>query len=376
MKNGAGGQGSTLAEQIHMHASLCKDCKLCLRECLFLQGHGSPKTIAEQVDPGDSQSLTMALAAVSAGFAQPSARRGSIRPDCFLPCGVRPSGRDMSILRDTRGFSVTRNSGHRPFSACTVCLKTVRRCFSRLYFRRDKSRNPEKLFRLLQERIPRLGIVLDCCAKPSHDLGCQERFQEIFGEMKRYLVARGVKTVLVACPSCHRVFSRYGDPLKVQTVYEEMAVDGSYSGRFRATVTVHDPCIMREARTVQEAVRSLLAQRGVDIVEMDHRGAKTTCCGEGGAVGFFRPELANAWRGRRREEAAGNRIITYCAGCVNYLGRDAAAHVLDLWFESEDKVSGGAKAAAAPWSYLYRLWLKFAFRKMLSGATCVCRPLP
>ena len=39
-----------------------------------------------------------------------------------------------------------------------------------------------RLFRVLQEMIPGLGLVLDCCTKPSQDLGDTAHFSVMFQE--------------------------------------------------------------------------------------------------------------------------------------------------------------------------------------------------
>ena len=52
------------------------------------------------------------------------------------------------------------------------------------------------LYDHLQKTIPSLGIVLDCCTKPSHDLGREKHFHAMFSEMKEYLLQHGIKNVL------------------------------------------------------------------------------------------------------------------------------------------------------------------------------------
>jgi hypothetical protein len=47
--------------------------------------------------------------------------------------------------------------------------------------------------------------MLDCCSKPSHDLGRQHHFETLFGKMRDRLVAAGVQRVILACPSCYAV---------------------------------------------------------------------------------------------------------------------------------------------------------------------------
>jgi len=64
----------------------------------------------------------------------------------------------------------------------------------------------KSLFAHLQKTIPNLGIVFDCCTKPSHDLGRDIHFQAMFNELQNYLLQNGIKNILVACPNCYRVF--------------------------------------------------------------------------------------------------------------------------------------------------------------------------
>ncbi|MDP3284999.1 MAG: (Fe-S)-binding protein, partial [Desulfobacterales bacterium] len=192
-----------------------------------------------------------------------------------------------------------------------------------------------QLYERLKEQIPNLGIVLDCCAKPSHDLGRQEYFEAMFQEMRSYLLEHGIQTVLTACPNCHKIFKNYGNPLRVKTVYEVLAENGRPNIQNKtAVVTMHDPCAVRFEYSVHRAVRNLLAGEGLEIEEMPHRQENTLCCGEGGAVSALSPDLARSWAEKRKEEADGKSVITYCAGCANYLGRITPAyHLLDLIFE-------------------------------------------
>jgi hypothetical protein len=76
------------------------------------------------------------------------------------------------------------------------------------------------------------------------------------------------------------------------------------------------------------------------------------------------PDLAGQWGEIRRTEGEGRRIITYCAGCANFLGKiGPTAHLLDLIFDPAATLSGKAKVAKSPVTYLKRLLLKRSFRK-------------
>ena len=105
------------------------------------------------------------------------------------------------------------------------------------------------------------------------------------------------------------------------------------------------------------------------VEEMDHHGNRTVCCGEGGAVGFLAPELAENWSGILAGEARGRRIISYCAGCVNILeGVTPATHVLDLVFEPEAAMEGKVKVSRAPFTYWNRIRLKGKFSALVNGS--------
>jgi uncharacterized membrane protein YdjX (TVP38/TMEM64 family) len=232
-----------------------------------------------------------------------------------------------------------------------------------------RSQTTLRIYDHLKQYIPSLGIVLDCCLKISHDLGRADYFQAMFREMKDYLVRSGMKKVIVACPNCHRIFSAYGEELKVGTVYEIMdehplPVQEAVAG----VVTIHDPCPLRFSHAVHASVRSLVAKQGLAIEEMPHHGESTVCCGEGGFVAGLSPDLAAQWKKIRKDEAAGRRMITYCAGCTNHLdGITPTSHIVDLLWEPQATVAGKVAFTKAPFSYLNRLKLKRTFKQRITA---------
>lgn len=216
------------------------------------------------------------------------------------------------------------------------------------------------LFAELRRKEPSLGMVLDCCTKPSHDLGRSDFFESVFGEMRGYLLSNGVRRVLTACPSCYKVFKAHGGDLLVETVYEVLDADKEPVGTgARQTVTVHDPCPLRFSEPIQSAVRTLASAQGFDIEEMPHHGAKTFCCGEGASVSCTAPELAETWGRRRAEEACGRPIITYCAGCDATLGKIVETrHILDILFPRRQATGDRRVTPGFPRTCWNRLWLK------------------
>ncbi len=349
----------------------CIDCPNCQRECFFLTKYGTPKAIADRFNPAEKSFQTLPFECSLCGLCA-----------AVCPVDLNPTQMFLEMRRTVVGL------GGGDFPEYTPLLNYEKRGTSRRYTyygfpefcdtvffpgctlpgtRPDKVM---KVYHSINKSIPHLGIVLDCCTKPSHDLGREDYFQAMFGEMRGYLVDKGIKTVLVACPNCFKMFKEYGDPLRVQTVYEVLAEDKGNNGReMPETLTIHDPCVTRFEKPIQEAIRTLIQNQGGTIEEMEHQGAKTLCCGEGGAVGSIAPELAESWGARRKSESRGKRILTYCGGCVNHLNRlTPTHHVLDFFYEPEATLSGKVKGSRTPITYWNRLRLKKRFQKMFPGA--------
>ncbi|MEN6439038.1 MAG: VTT domain-containing protein [Syntrophobacter sp.] len=354
-------------EQIRASLEKCVECNLCVKECAFLKKYGNPKAIGEAFDPTDQARESMPFECSLCGLCT-----------AVCPVDVNPARAFLEMRREI----VRAGGGDYPEHA--VILNYESRGSSRRYTWYSLPRGcdtvffpgcslpgtrPDKVLRLylqMKANLPNLGIVLDCCGKPSHDLGREKRFDAIFGEIKTFLIDHGVHTVLVACPNCRRVFSEYGGTISVRTVYEVLAENGvPENGKVSGVVTVHDPCALRFGEPVHGAVREIIGRKGLEIAEMPHRGEKTFCCGEGGSVGFLSPEFSKKWCDLRKQEAQGWRIVTYCAGCANFLGRVApTSHILDLVYEPEATLAGKVKVSKAPFTYWNRIRLKARLKRM------------
>lgn len=367
---------SVLAEQ-------CKACKLCGKECAFLRKHGRPKDIALKWE--NSQGLP-----------------NSVPFECSL-CGLCSTVCPVKLSPQAMFFEMRRqvvSNGREEFRCHGPILRYERwgrspafslmalppGCdtvfFPGCTLAGTRPKVVLRLFNLLQKTSPSLGVVLDCCSKPSHDLGRIEVFESAFAPLREALLHHGVRRVLVACTSCYDMFKRHGGGLTVETVYEAllstegMAEPLSAKEKVTETVTVHDPCAVRFEPAIQDAVRTLLRLRGLTVEEMPHARDKTLCCGEGGSVPFVERELAGNWGELRREEAAGRRVITYCAGCDNLLGGlMPTSHVLDVYFSPHEALAGRIQAAKPPLTYWNRLRLKRILRKRLAKGVVLERPV-
>jgi Fe-S oxidoreductase len=348
----------------------CIDCPLCQKECQFLQKYGTPKAIADRFNPTKNKFQTLPFECSLCGL-------------CSAVCPVDLNPAQMFL--EMRRIVVRLGGGN--FPEYSPLLNYEKRGISKRYTYYGfpdhchtiffpgcalAGTRPDKVLKVyesVQKSIPNLGIVLDCCTKPSHDLGREDYFQAMFGEMKSHLVEKGIQTVLVSCPNCYQIFKNHGHPLLVRTIYEVLSeiVPGS-TPKGLGVVTVHDPCVTRFEKPIQDAVRALIQSQGGTIEEMEHQKAKTICCGEGGAVGFIAPNLAESWGVKIKSEAKGKTILTYCAGCANGLNKlTPTHHVLDFFYEPGATLSGKVKISQTLITYWNRLRLKKRFRRIIPG---------
>lgn len=355
----------TLTALLNDEADRCTGCGICVNECGFLKLYGTPRDIAKSYDPEDPRKRAV-------GF------ECSL---CSLCSAVCPEGLDPSALfLEMRREAVER--GHGSFAEHKGLLGYERTGVSKRFtwyglpehcdtvffpgcaLPGTRPEATHALYQQLAVTVPALGLVLDCCTKPSHDLGRQEQFEQLFSEMAGWLESQGVRRILVACPNCYKVFSEYAPQFETVTVYELLALSPpNPSGQISSVpVTIHDPCVARFSSSPQEAVRTLLSSMGRTVEEMPHTRTTALCCGEGGAVGALAPDLATGWGALRAAEASQRPIVTYCAGCANHLGkRTEVSHLLDIVFDTPKPSKGLV-------TYLNRLRLKSRFRKELPAA--------
>jgi Fe-S oxidoreductase len=350
-------------------AERCTGCGACAVKCAFLQRYGLPREQAglaenpvEQRERPYGCSLCGLCAAVCPEGLDPGAYFLALRRALAAQgAGPLPAHRRL-LAYEARGFSPRYTLFALPRGCDTVL-------FPGCALPGTRPRVVEALHAHLAKSVAHLGLVLSCCAKPSHDLGRSAFFVDRFGALREGLLAAGVRRVLVACPNCQAMFTRYGEGLACGSVYEFMAENGAPPGlRESRAATIHDPCPTRAMPARSAAVRALARGLGLTLSEMPSREARTICCGEGGGVGLAAPELAGQWTARRVEEAAGRLLLTSCAGCAAYLSRQApAAHILDALFDPERFAAGRVRAARPPFTYLNRILLRRRMRKRLGA---------
>lgn len=324
----------------------CNGCGKCALSCGFLAENGPPGNIVAGRDAIDKAFSCMV---------------------CGLCTKVCPQGLDpASVFLDLRGRSNARPahlSGLARHEAVGSSFPLV------LYALPDKCdtvffpgcglagtrpETSEACFLTLKKHMPDIGIVLDCCIRPSHDMGQKAVFGSRFQTLSQRFAQSGIRRVLTACPGCQATLKMNPD-LSVSTVYEFFAEHGVLSPKgLTGAVSLHDPCVTRSQGPLHDAVRLLLCGMGVYLSELKNNRGKSLCCGKGGGVDA--PGQAR----KIREQADVRRLFTYCSGCSGAL---SAEHLLDHLL----KPMGGRpfRVYGYPRAYAERLLLKRRLNRMI-----------
>lgn len=296
----------------------CLDCGKCVSSCAFLQRHGSPGQVAEAWLAGRADPQTPFQCSLC-GLCQAICPRGA-RPAEFFQAwreAVADQGRDW---RPYRGLLSYQRWGARPVLSqhhLPAGCQTV--FFPGCALPGAEPDLVWRTWRHLAQAEPSLGLVLDCCWRPSAYLGRREEHQTGLARLLERLAAAGVRRIWAACPNCLRSLGGAGGAggeLEVASVYQALADLAPPAGGPPGAVSLHDPCVSRFDDDIQAAARRLLGQAGLELVELEASGRQTICCGEGGGAGLVAPDLAKTWLERRRAALDGLPLVTYCAGCL------------------------------------------------------------
>ncbi len=340
----------------------CRRCVICRQKCLFLQTYGSPGIIRKAYlnDPIKWQKIAFLCSLCG--------RCTAVCPRKYAPAQMFLEFRRKAVKNDLVDFKrykplldyekMGMSKGFRFYYLPPDCRSVF---FPGCALAGTRPKLVEKTFKALQQIHPRLGIILDCCIKPSHDLGRQDFFMRKMQLFLSRLKKQGIRRLIVTCPSCLATFKTYAHGMDVQTAYEILSARQSDAVEQRSqSVVIHDACQARFDPVVHHSIRTLVKKKGIRVEELPDNREKTLCCGEGGAVGFLSPPFADDWTDRRLKDFNNQKTACYCAGCTARFDRKADAfHVLDLFFDPDKALAGRCRGTPSPMTYSNRLILKF-----------------
>ena len=193
----------------------------------------------------------------------------------------------------------------------------------------------EEAYRYLLEKRPRTGILLGCCGVPAEWAGDEPLAQSTAGRIRDQWRAMGEPTVILACPTCRKMFDRHLPEIETTYVYRMIEQHGLPAGHATGAgvVSVFDPCSSRHDQELQRSVRSLVEEAGYVNEELPLAGEAAQCCGNGGHIYVANPDLMKSIAAERAGMSA-SPYVAYCTNCRDIFAErgKACRHVLDVVF--------------------------------------------
>ncbi|MHA1939181.1 MAG: (Fe-S)-binding protein [Candidatus Thorarchaeota archaeon] len=256
---------------------------------------------------------------------------------------------DNSIKRnwvEEVGFDVTTKASTIYYTGCTAGMKLPTIAISTA--------------KIMKATAEDYGVLEEepCCGSVMIRTGMVEEAKENAERTRKAFLEAGTERIVVSCPGCYNTLKmdfpkRFGIELPEVIHIVEYAAELIRNGDLdfrglgeKRKVTYHDPCHLGRELGIYDAPREILrAIPGIELVEMETNREAALCCGSGGGVRSYDPELSKrigADRIRQALEAGADVIATACPFCVNNLEAGAGqegssigvADIVDLLAES------------------------------------------
>ncbi len=171
-----------------------------------------------------------------------------------------------------------------------------------------------------------LGNNEACTGDSARRAGREDIFFGLASQNVEILNEVAPKRIVTTCPHClHTIKNEYpafGGNYQVihhTQLINELVGAGKISMNLEGDnmkVTFHDPCYLGRHNKVTDAPRDSLKSAGVETVEMPRNGAKSFCCGAGGAQMWKEEEEGTARVNMARfDEAKSTGADTVAVGC-------------------------------------------------------------
>lgn len=174
-----------------------------------------------------------------------------------------------------------------------------------------------------------------CCGLPLLVSGDFDGAREWFNENLKPIVKD--KVIVTGCPSCYRMLKKcVVEVLGIEPDFDvkhimEIVLEAMSQKKImfikepQLKVTYHDPCELSRHMSITELPREILRKvPGVELIEMRLNREKATCCGGGGLMRLFFPQVSQeiATEKIKNEVVPLNveAIVTACPLCEYILG--------------------------------------------------------
>lgn len=218
------------------------------------------------------------------------------------------------------------------------------------YFIACSSYKDEVLLGATEQVISQSGLEIRhfgggeiCCGAPLYYAGDMEGFRRVAAKMKGEIETRGLRRVVIDCPTCVKLmtdaYPQAGQRLDVEILHTTQFMhDLLNRGMLRfapgkGTVTFHDPCILSFDLGLTAPPREIIAALGFDLKEPVYSGEHTHCCGAayGAKIGDrLLKDAVTAMRTKELLETGAGSFVTACPTCKSVLTGIVMKYITEL----------------------------------------------
>jgi heterodisulfide reductase subunit D len=180
-----------------------------------------------------------------------------------------------------------------------------------------------------------------CCGYPLLLMGRLEQAKTLIQHNVTQVKELGASRVVFACPSCYHMWKFVypevlGEEIGLEVLHatellEKMIAQGAIElGEVDLRVTYHDPCDLGRKSHVFEPPRQVLSSiPGLTFVEMSSCGQISECCGGGGNLESFDPDIGSEVSLHRIDRACeieAQVVVSACQQCERTLTAAVRRH--------------------------------------------------
>jgi uncharacterized membrane protein YdjX (TVP38/TMEM64 family)/Fe-S oxidoreductase len=193
--------------------------------------------------------------------------------------------------------------------------------------------NPDivkKTINILSKHLNKnVGLVLDCCFDPLHQIGDKDKTKKASERIKERLKKHKINYVITGCVNCKKIFSLYMPEVKAQHVLEVISNSTIYKTSLpQLKAYLHHPCPSYRFDEIRRGAKEQALKHSNDM----RQTGQPSCCGLGGGLSSIDSGMSDKFADKVIKASENSDIITYCMGCKgNFLKKGKKAyHVLEF----------------------------------------------
>ena len=176
----------------------------------------------------------------------------------------------------------------------------------------------EKLYKILNKNLGEIDLLNVCC-RNHPDLNS------------------GVEVINI-CPGCDKRYRENYDESSTISLWEILAKTDffslpDYQGK---EMSIIDACPTRSEIRVHKAIRTLLKNMNITLIEPKKTGINSTCCGDS-FYDVITTEKVKIQMKKKASEMPVEDIVVYCVSCSKsvYIGGKKPHYMIDLLFDEK-----------------------------------------